>query len=64
MPLNETLTLEAVQNAMRILEENDVAVKDWDGRYYCYEWEARRLLAGGVNPGCLVILPSKVPTEK
>lgn len=57
--MNDTITLETVLKAKQILEENDA--KDWDGRLYCYEWEAEKLLAGGVNPRHLVIIPSELP---
>jgi hypothetical protein len=47
---------------MRILSENDVDVKDWDGNIYCYECEVAGLLKNGVNPRFITIIPSEIPS--
>lgn len=54
----KSITLEALQSAMRLLKEKDA---EMDGRLYCYEWEAKRLLAAGARPEQLVVIPSKIP---
>jgi hypothetical protein len=60
--MSEPLTLQAVQDAMQTLSENDVDVKDWDGIIYCYEWEVAGLLKNGVNPRFITIIPSEIPS--
>lgn len=54
-------TIDLIHKAKRMLDDNDREPSDFDGKLICYEWEAERLIAGGVKPDRLAIIPRRVP---
>jgi hypothetical protein len=55
------LTLEELVKARQMLACNDSEPSEINGKLICYEWEAESLIAGGVSPDRLIVIPREVP---
>jgi hypothetical protein len=57
------ITVDLIRKARQALDDNDYEPCGLDGKLLCYEWEAERLIAGGINPVGLVVIPTKIPVN-